>query len=376
MRIGEKFNKSGNVPRVLVAPLNWGLGHATRCIPLIHALTANGCEVVIAAPESIRRLLQEAFPELQILPIIGYTIQYSKSRFMFPFKLLLQLPGLLLTIYREQKWLKKAIVAERLDAVISDNRFGLHSRYIPSVFITHQLAIQAGSRLMNRLSQRINYFFIRRFNECWVPDAAGVPNLAGSLSHPSVPCPTKVKYLGPLSRLEKSAPADKKYDLLILLSGPEPQRSIFETMILQELQGFPGKILLIRGLPMQHNHRISRLPQMDVADYLAAPQLADAISQSATILCRSGYTTIMDLVKLGRSAILVPTPGQTEQEYLARYLEMQGFFTTITQSNFSLAALTRKMTTMAETTPFAGAADDYRIVVQDWVAILADKGNG
>ncbi len=320
-----------------MAPLNWGLGHATRCIPIIKALLADGCQVYIAADGSVKALLQQAFPGLFFLSPPVYHIRYSRSeKWLIPV-LLAQLPRLLYTIVREHYWLKKLIPLHGIDAVISDNRPGLWSRRVPSVYITHQLAVQAGSQWRNGLARRLHYFFINKFTACWVPDAAGDLNLAGNLSHPEKLPAVPVIYLGPLSRFERMAASTQKYDVLAIISGPEPQRSFFEALLLQQLRVFKGRVLLVQGLPGNPATEKKVAENVTLVNHLAANELSAVIQQSRCIICRSGYTTIMDLVALQQKAVLVPTPGQTEQVYLAEYLQQNGWFYTMKQAEFSLA---------------------------------------
>ena len=216
-----------NIQKVLVAPLDWGLGHATRCIPIIRALLSNGYEVLIGAEGVQAILLQTEFPSLQILPLKGYHVRYSKKSWLFLFKIVMQLPYLQRIIKYEHQWLEKIIKEHSIDLVISDNRFGLSSQTIPCIFITHQLNIKAPFVWMEKILQRINYKYINRFTRCWVPDAAGDNNAGGDLSHPAILPRTEVEYMGLLSRFEIEA-IEKKYDYCILLSGPEPQRTLLE----------------------------------------------------------------------------------------------------------------------------------------------------
>lgn len=324
---------------MLIAPLNWGLGHATRCIPLIKALMANGCEVVLAASGNTVPLLRQEFLNLELLEIKGYQISYAKHKYWLPFHLLLQLPGVVRTIYREHQWLKKAVSEHNIDAVISDNRFGLYHKKLPCVYITHQLHIATGNRFTDWVAQKIHYRFINKYTECWVPDAEQSPNLAGLLSHPKQLPSTPVTYLGALSRLEKTTTPTKTYDILLLLSGPEPQRTMFEDLLLAQLKSEqqPHKILLVRGLPGESSSLPEVPAHVQVVNYLPSDVLGKAIQQSDWIICRSGYTTVMDLVHLGKRAILVPTPGQTEQVYLGRYLQTQGLFYCVQQDKLNLA---------------------------------------
>ncbi len=317
----EKININQGKRRVLVAPLDWGLGHATRCIPIIYVLISLNFEVVIAADGAIKNLLKKEFPDVVFTHLNGYKIHYSKQKFWLPVKLLSQFPKLLWRIYKEHQQLKAIISTHKIDIIISDNRLGLYSTVIPSIYITHQLKIKTGNAFSERLAQKIHYFFINKYTACWVPDNESENNLAGELSHPLKKPAIPVKYLGPLSRFEKIE-TFKKYDLLILLSGPEPQRSIFEKLLQEELKTFTGTVLLVRGLPeaAENNSVADASNKISVVNHLAATDLNKVIQQAKLVICRSGYTTIMDLVKLQQKAVLVPTPGQTEQEYLAKYL--------------------------------------------------------
>ena len=186
------------------------------------------------------------------------------------------------------------------------------------------------------LAQKIHYGFINRYSECWVPDAVQAPHLAGVLSHPKRLPKVPVKYLGPLSRLEKREAPPLQYDLLLLLSGPEPQRTIFENILLRQLTDFPCRALLVRGLPGSEAPLAPLPGHVTAVNHLPAAQLGQALQQADWVICRSGYTTVMDLVQLGKKAILVPTPGQTEQVYLGRYLQKQSLFYSVPQHLFNL----------------------------------------
>jgi uncharacterized protein (TIGR00661 family) len=364
---GGKFNNIGEKKRILVAPLNWGLGHATRCIPLINELVATGCDVIIAASGPVKDLLQAEFPALAFLPIPNYSIRYSRKKIWLPVKLLWQIPGILRTIYRENRWLRAVVKKYKPDGIIADNRFGLHHKTLPCVYITHQLTIKAPGRLAEWLAQKIHYHYINQFGQCWVPDAAGEPNLAGRLSHPVKKPAIPVTYLGPLSRFEKQEAVNKVYDLLVIISGPEPQRSVFEAILLKELNSYTGKTLLVRGLP--GNQTTIQQEHITIVNHLPSNELSLAIQQSAMVISRSGYTTVMDLVKLQQQAILVPTPGQSEQEYLATYLQQQGLFTSVKQHNFSLATVLQQADDFAATT-FEMDTNLYKKVVADWLTTL------
>ena len=335
----KKFNNPVHKPRVLVAPLEWGLGHATRSIPVINRLLKHDCEVIIAADGPCRFLLEKEFPGMFFLDLEGFRMHYSRQKFWMPVKLLIQFPKIFFRIYSEHSCLKKIVKKYSVDAVISDNRFGMYHPSVPCIYITHQLKIKTGNPFTEWLAQKIHYWFINKYNECWVPDTEGKINLAGELSHPVYLPGVPVKYLGPLSRFEKAeVEIVIKYDLLIILSGPEPQRTVFEEMILKDLENYSGSVLLVRGLPANTALLKTSSSSLEIQNHLPAAELNRVILQSKIIISRCGYTTVMDLVKLQKRAILVPTPGQTEQEYLADYLMRKKIFFYKKQDSFSLPA--------------------------------------
>jgi len=341
-----------NIQRVLVAPLDWGLGHATRCIPIIKALQELGKTVLLAGDGPAAQLLQTEFPSLTLLPLRGYHISYAKTGWGLPWHMLTQTPNIFQTIKDERTWLNTMIEDQQIDLVISDNRYGLYSKKIPCVLITHQLTIKMPFAWLERHVQKMHYSLINRFHTCWVPDAKGPLNLGGDLSHPLKMPTIPVKWMGLLSRFEwtnQSADAFK-YKYCFLLSGPEPQRTLLENIILKNIQDLAEPMVLVRGLPnnktVKSNHTekpISPNPlpaslpqQLTVYNHLPAADLAPLILSSEWIICRSGYSTLMDLAALRKNAILIPTPGQTEQEYLAFQLSSQGMAITVAQAKFSL----------------------------------------
>ena len=233
----NKFNKAPVNPRILVCPLEWGLGHATRCIPIINVLIELGAEVLIAGEGATGALLKKEFPHLHFLPLMGYRMRYSRNRYFLPIQVLWQTPKIMFTIFRETRWLKRMIRLHKIDAVISDNRFGLYSNQVPAVYITHQLLIKTGSSFTEKILQKIHYHYINKYDACWVPDFKD-GGLAGELSHPAK-LPSNIKYIGGLSRFTMHEP-EKKYDLFVTISGPEPQRTIFEDLILVQVKSFNG----------------------------------------------------------------------------------------------------------------------------------------
>jgi hypothetical protein len=320
--------------KLLLAPLDWGLGHATRCVPVIRSLLENGCEVWLAGEGAQEKLLREEFPRLSFLPLKGYRIKYGKRNFTG--KLLMQLPSILKTIKEENNWLKAVVAQHGFEAVISDNRYGLYHEKIFSVFITHQLCVKSPfGKWSENFLQRWNYKFINRFSECWIPDEEGENNLAGELSHPAKLPLVPVKYIGTLSRFQKKDVAEIKNHLLVILSGPEPQRTIFENKIVDEIAHYPATAVVVRGLPGDKNI-IPSANSIRFFNHLSAAELNEEALKAEFIICRSGYSTLMDIAALQKKSILIPTPGQTEQQYLAGYLQEKQFALSFSQKSFSL----------------------------------------
>jgi uncharacterized protein (TIGR00661 family) len=328
--------KTGN-PRILVAPLDWGLGHATRCIPVIYELVKQNCEVWLAGEGAQKILLKQEFPEQPFLPLKGYRVKYGGSRTgLFP-SLFSQLPRIFRTIRHENNWLKKVVDDYQFDAIVSDNRFGLYHSSVPCIFITHQLRIQTPfGKWSENFLQKINYRFVNRFTECWIPDEEKENGIAGELSHPVAMPAIPVQYMGILSRLKKNnAAAEKKDHLFISLSGPEPQRTLLENKIIRDIGHYNGTATIVRGLP-GISTLIPSTNDIRFYNHLAADEFNIEMEKADYVISRSGYSTVMDIVTLGKKSILIPTPGQTEQEYLAKYLSEKRISFCISQKDFSL----------------------------------------
>jgi uncharacterized protein (TIGR00661 family) len=315
------FEQNLILKKVLVAPLDWGLGHATRCIPIIKQLQSAGCTVTVAASGKTLALLAAEFPGISTTPLFGYNISYTVQKRYLPLKILLQSPKIMLTIWREHIWIKKIIKSNSFQLVISDNRFGLYTNKMPCIFITHQLLIKASAVWLEHLIQFINYLFINNFNACWVPDFEAGKTMAAELSHPKIMPALPVKYIGPLSRFSHIKNSTKKYKWLVILSGPEPQRSLLENKILAVAKSL-GPFLLLRGKPGE-DERIETPENVTVANHLSTKEMQSAFEESEFVISRCGYTTVMEVLALQKKAILIPTPGQTEQEYLAKHLFTQ-----------------------------------------------------
>ncbi len=323
--------------KVLVCPLDWGLGHATRCIPIIKELTNQKADVCVGGSGKSLILLREEFPEMRWIYLPGYNMKYSGRPFFF-LSLILQMPLFLLSTLREYLLLMKIQKHENFDIIISDNRYGLHSPACISVIITHQINVILPfwlkifeKAVRNFIQNRINLF-----DSCWIPDLPGENNLSGALAH-KVEQLKNYKFTGILSRLTKLNDSPNKqftYEIVVVVSGPEPCRSQFERILEKALKNSGKKSLLIRGLPGKK--QIEASGNFFKVNHLKTSEFLEIMQQARYLICRSGYSTVMDLVSMKKSALLVPTPGQTEQEYLAEFLMGKGFFPFIKQRNFNL----------------------------------------
>jgi len=304
--------------RILIAPLNWGLGHATRCIPIINELFSQGHQIIIAADGYPLQLLQQEFPQLEFVEFPSFSIHYSTGRFQIG-KLLLSLPKILMDICREHRQLQSYIKQYNISYVISDNRFGLWTKLVPCVYITHQLMVKMPKSLsiFEPLGWRIHRFFINKYTACWIPDEAENGGLSGDLAH-KYPLPKHARFIGCQSRFSCTPdilPAET-YHTVVVVSGPEPQRSLFEKEWTDKLLRKGETVLIIQGLPQQEIRK-KQLANITLVSHLSTPELKAQLLTAKQVICRSGYSSIMDLHVLNRKALLIPTPGQTEQEYLA-----------------------------------------------------------
>ncbi|MDR7046670.1 putative glycosyltransferase [Dyadobacter sp. BE242] len=257
------------------------------------------------------------------LMLPGYGITYSSSGGTFILKILSQIPKILGAIRRERKWLHDTQATHRFDLVISDNRYGLKIEGLKSVILTHQLQIMTGfGAVADSLMRRMHYRMLEKFDECWVVDARENGGLAGALSHPRQ-LPANSHYIGLLSQLLAPVASEKSHNnsILILLSGPEPMRGILEEIMLQQAALATNyHFHIIAGNPSGRAH--THLPgHITYTTYASAHELADALAHARLVICRSGYSTLMDLAMFEKKALLIPTPGQSEQEYLAAHLQ-------------------------------------------------------
>ncbi|MBK9758416.1 MAG: glycosyltransferase [Flavobacteriales bacterium] len=357
-----------NGARILVAPLDWGLGHSTRDIPIIRRLLELDARPVIGADKGPLALLRDAFPELPFVRIPGVDVRYAKGSSQ-AWAMAVQFPAMLRSLREEHHLFVNLRRQQQLDAVISDQRFGLRAEGLPSVLITHQ--VFPFTPLAQGLMRRINARSIQRFDRCWIPDDAVAPGLAGDLSH-GQHMPRNSRYIGPVSRMDpaRALPTAEKYRIVCVISGPEPQRTLLENELMRQLPSIEGKHLLVIGKPEpamdQTVGNVRRL------SHLGGDALTGALLQAELIVSRTGYTTLMDLAHIARSALVIPTPGQEEQEYLGELHTRSGRFFVQDQEALNLVA-GLGMTSALEAQSHRQVADHTLLeqALQDLAALIA-----
>lgn len=312
------LTQTNKMKKALIAPLDWGLGHATRCIPIIRELQRRHCTVFLAGSGDSLVLLTKEFPGLTAFSLPAYAPRYP-DRGSMVWTMCRQLPHFVKVISAEHRALKNILLREKIDLILSDNRYGCWSPKVPSVFITHQSHVLMPQRfgwLQNMVGKMIETM-MDRFHTCWIPDVPGEQSLTGDLAGQR-PTHAKAerKFIGWLSRFEQRVSREKRYDVVAIFSGPEPQRTCLENIVVPQLENSRWKYRIVRGLPSGQ----SSLQNEHAVNFLAADALQACIESAGLVIARSGYSTVMDMQALGQKVVFIPTPGQTEQEYLAKRL--------------------------------------------------------
>jgi predicted glycosyltransferase len=326
------LDKSRNI---LVCPLEWGLGHAARMIPLARRLTDMNNKVIIASGEEHLSLFRSELPGLSYISFPGFKPGYSRYLPQY-ISLLFKLPVLVFNIIKEHQRVKRIISENNIDIIISDNRFGLWNRNVISVYVTHmpRIPLPGSLRFLEPVGTMLHRQIIKKFDYCFIPDLPGELNLSGRLSH-GLKLPANVRYIGILSKFtfQKTPPeiSESLPHYTVILSGPQPQREMLRQKLINLFKNEPASIIILEGKPIspEITHKTGNITFFS---HLPASEMRKVIQSSQKIITRSGYTTIMELVSLNCTALLIPTPGQTEQEYLAEYLSEKGWFTTMRQS--------------------------------------------
>ena len=319
--------------------LDWGLGHATRSIAVIRAILDQGHRVVIVSTGRSLSLLRREFENCVCIDMPDYHIRYSRFRPVLVAHLIAQVRGILMRIHREQRRTERLASRYGADCIVSDNRYGCFSKNIPSFLMTHQLRFHLPRQIAWSawMSEWFNRFQFRHYAKVFVPDEASAPNLSGELSHRGrITSHQKLFYAGPLSSLKPCRAGGGDIRFLFIVSGPEPQRTHLEKILMDQAGDLPGRKVMVLGKPEADHAGVSWSRGLEIYPHVTRSRMAEFICNAGTIISRSGYSTIMDLAASGKKAILLPTPGQTEQEYLARHVMESGLFFSVEQKNLDL----------------------------------------
>ena len=323
-------------PSAFIAVLNMGLGHATRSLPIIRHLLEMDWRVVIGSSGRSQVLLKKEVPSAVFVDLPDYGLRYSERGVRLS-GLLLQIPGFLRTIAAEHELTEETVMKYKLRTVISDHRYGCYSRLVPSFFISHQLrfATPPFLRPFEIFGFWFNRWFHKKYKVVIVPDILQKKEglLSGRLSR--VGDRPGYHFCGILSSIRPEIQTPD-IDLLVSISGPEPQRTVFEQKILEQIKHIPGEKVVVLGKP-EIDSSLSSIPGLSVFSHLSRQKMQEYFSRSRIIVTRSGYSTLMELAELGKKALLIPTPGQTEQVLLAHRLMALNWFYSVSQEKMDLA---------------------------------------
>jgi len=321
---------------VLFAVCSWGLGHAVRDLPLMRRIIKERHQLtVIGKGRSLQFLKKELKSNCSYREIADYSLAYSERNFSVA-KFVTRLPIYISEIVQEHSKIERLVKSHPCDRIISDSRFGVYERGIPSFFIFHQLRFIAPKRVkfFEMFTEGFNYLFKDNFDKFLIPDTKE-DSLSGDLSHNLLYFKqSKIEYLGPLGDLEKKD-LFSDIDYFISLSGPEPQRSVLEKKIMDQISSLKGRIVVTLGKPEEEKTEYFS-DNIQIFSCLNRKKQEEMMNRAKLIITRSGYTTLMELAFLGKKALFIPTPGQTEQIYLADYHMNKKNFYSVSQNKLNL----------------------------------------
>jgi len=332
-------NPDSRKKRVFIAPLNWGLGHATRLLPLINYLLAKNYKIYIGASGRSKEVLQQEVSQCTFFDFPEYPIKYPQSRFFVTRFMLIIFPQMLLAMKNEQKKLRILHKKYQFDLIISDNRFSLALTGVKSLLVSHQLRYKLPWPIqkMEWLPEYFNYSHFRKYDRIIVPDTDENKTLTGDLSHNMRYLPyNKLYYLGIMTTVEMDISEDEEnIDYLVLISGPEPQRTKFEKIVINQVKSLQGRVVVALGKP-EKNYKI-RMGNSVIYSYLNRNKISKYLGRAKFIVSRPGYTTVMEMIESGKRGLFIPTPGQIEQVYLAKYFMDNKWCYSVSQYKFDLS---------------------------------------
>ncbi|HTO35062.1 MAG TPA: glycosyltransferase [Flavobacterium sp.] len=336
---------------ILICPLNWGLGHATRCVPIIKKFLDDNYKVIVATESPLTEFFKEIFPEIELEFLPGPKIIYNHKGSLI-WTIFRQIPRWTIWLLREKQLIKKLNKKHRPSIIISDNRYGVRVKNTKSILITHQLTIKLPTKLqfMEVPLHKFTNQLISKFDECWVPDMETEHGLSGDLSR-KYPLPKNTKFIGIQSRFMIQQPVKEirqvvpNVDILVILSGPEPQKSILKERLIKLLHLSFYKVLIITGDPhLPANIKTEEKENITFYPHLSYHLFKRLIDETPVVISRSGYSSIMDFWYLQKNTLLIPTPGQTEQEYLAEHLKE--YFSVVLQNQLDTLRLKNAISTL------------------------------
>lgn len=325
-----------------------------------------GAEVLLASDGVALHLLKAEFPHLPAFELPSYRIRYDTSNMVL--NIGKQLPRIIYAIRAEQ-WATERLAREhRILGIISDNRYGCFTKHTYNIMLTHQLYLRIPNSILEWAANEVLRRALIKFNEVWVPDVGGEPNLSGELSHGQTAVHPGVRYIGPLSRI-RAYESENEYDVAVVLSGPEPQRSYLEQRLLEQAMLLPQKFIFIQGKTHAKEHHYAA-ENVEVVSYLTSHELNEVLLAGEVLVCRSGYSSIMDLAATGKKAILIPTPGQTEQEYLADLFARQNIFLVQKQEEIDLETGLERVAGTTGLPAGRFSTDSFTLPLENWLNAL------
>lgn len=324
--------------KILFAASSWGLGHATRDLILIQALMDAGHSVTVLSTDRALKLLRGELADqcdYIDLPDIPKALGHTSASFYL--KMTMALPLVFRTFRREHRFVDELCRAGKCDRIVSDSRYGVWSRDVPSYHLMHTLhqISPFRVRLVEHVIESIQRGLLSGAKKVLIPDQEE-NGLAGELCHDLVAFRRdQIEYLGILSSVLRM-PVEQDIDYFITVSGVEPQRSILEKKVLRQARELDGRVVITLGRP-DLPFSVSDDGRLAIYSFLGRRRQAEMLNRARTVVSRSGYTTLMELAELGKRALMVPAVGQSEQEYLAGLHERRGTMHSVPQSRLNLA---------------------------------------
>lgn len=297
---------------IFISALDWGYGHISRTCAIIQHLLPHNHITIFSTPAQFH-IYKQLFPQLTQVTLPSYHVKFYPYH---TFKNITQFLSFIFNIYQEKKFIHQYIQQhEHPDCIISDNRYGFYHPDIQSILICHQLELPIHS--LKNITHTIYTKWLHQFDEIWIPDYETYSkSLAGKLSHPSYPFRNTLRYIQPLSLMQKYS-LPKQIDYLFIISGTEPERIYFEELFEKYAYKIAAlhsnsnvSIKIIGGIHKKHPYLLG---------WQSLDNVNRLIIQSRNIITRAGYSTLMDCYSImdeQQQLYLVNSPHHPEQKYL------------------------------------------------------------